>query len=98
MAALGTDTFADNGSNTRFVFSHGVGAATIAGFEAGGGGRDSVVLPSSDASRIGQILTHAQDDGLGNTTLHLGRGDTITFDGIAAADLEAHPGVFRFRA
>ena len=94
VAALGGDTFAANGSNTRFVFHRGVGDETIDGFKVSGPAHDRVSLPNSDSGRLAQILAQAQDDGLGDTTIKLGHGDTLTFAGVSGAALQKHAADF----
>jgi hypothetical protein len=94
--AIGADSFASYGSNTHFVFHHGVGEETIYGFQAAGAGHDTVNLPASSAFWLTQILDHARDDGQGDATMNFGHGDTITFVGVSATQLENHAGDFRF--
>ena len=94
--ALGSDNFADYAGNTHFVFHHGAGAATIYGFQAAGLGHDVLSLPNSEAPRLAQILANATTDKQGDTTLHLGRGDTIKLMGVSVAALKKHQGDFTF--
>ena len=96
--ALGTDTLVDYADTTRFVFSQGVGTETLYGFQVAGTGHDAVSLPSTDAGRLGQILATAQGDGQGDTTIHFGQGDSVTFEGVTKAQLKAHRGDFTFTA
>ena len=95
---LGTDTFAANGTSTRFVLDHGVGDELITGFQVAGAGHDMVSLPNADASRLANILAHATGDGQGDTTIKIGQGDTITFAGVSVAQLQKHAGDFVFHA
>ena len=95
--ALGADTFTDHAASTRFVFDPGDGAETIHGFKAAGRGHDTLDL-GSDAGKLAQVLAHATGDGQGNTTLHLGHGDTITLTGVSMAELKQHKGDFTFHA
>jgi hypothetical protein len=94
--AIAADTFANYGSNTHFVFDHGVGAETIYGFQAAGAGHDTVNLPAPSAFWLTQILDHARGDGQGDATINIGHGDTITFVGVSVRQLENHAGDFRF--
>ena len=97
LALLGADTVTDNAENTRFIFHQGVGQETISGFRAGGPGHDVISLPASDADKLAQVLLHATGDGQGNTTIHLGHGDSITLIGVSKAELQKHEGAFVFR-
>ena len=79
------------------VFGPGLGAETIHGFNAAGRGHDTLDL-GSDAGKLAQILAHATGNGQGDTTLHLGHGDTITLTGVGVAELKHHKGDFAFHA
>ena len=95
---LGADTFAANGTSTRFVLDHGIGDELITGFQVAGAGHDTVSLPNSDASRLANILADATSDGQGDTTIKIGQGDTVTFAGVSVAQLQKHAGDFVFHA
>ena len=95
---LGTDTLAADGSNTRFVLYHGIGDELITGFQATGADHDMVSLPNSDAIRLAGILAHATSDNQGNTTLKLGRDDTLTFVDISREQLQKHAKDFVFHS
>ena len=88
--ALGDDTFSDYADKTRFLFQKGFGRETIYGFKATGSGHDVLQLPASDASKLAQILTSMTSDGQGDTTLHLGGGNTIELFGVTKAELKAN--------
>ena len=96
--ALGTDLIVDYADSTRFVFSAGVGAETLYGFQVAGAGHDTVSLPPTEAGRLGQILATAQGDGQGDTTIKIGQGDSITFEGVTKAQLKNHRADFNFTA
>lgn len=92
--ALGHDTFSNDGHNIGFVFRAGVGSELITDFRVSGRGRDCLVLPPSQSTNLGAILGGATDSG-GEVTLHVGQ-DSITLQGVTAAQLKAHPHDFRF--
>ena len=98
VAALGTDLFTNNGSQTRFVLDAAAGQETIMGFKVAGAGHDTIDLPDSQSSRLAKILASAQGVGQGDTTITFAPGDTITFAGVSVAQLQKHAQDFVFQA
>ncbi len=93
---LGDDTVTGNGGNDVFNFALGDGNDTFVAFTEGAGVRDVIQLSGFGAAfdTFAEVLAAATDDGMGNTVIDFGGGDTITILGDLKGDLDADDFVF----
>ncbi len=81
----GDDTLTGSAAADTFVFSQPIGADTIHAFDTA----DDVVdlIGYDQFSSFADIIAHVSDNASGDAVLDLGSGQSITFNGVHAADL-----------
>jgi len=84
----GNDTMSGTLGADRFVFQTGDGVDQVNAFQASGGLQDILDF-SGDAAITGIGDLSINDDGLGNTIIGYGAGDSITLLGVNSGDLGA---------
>ncbi len=80
--------------HSLFVFGPAAGQTLITDFHLGGHGHDVISLPAGCFASIAAVLHGIHDVG-GDAVISLNPRTSITFEGIGAADLRAHPQDFR---
>lgn len=84
-----------SGGNVTFASDSGDKKDSITNFIASGNSHDTLNLSDSGIHNMGQLLHHSVTSG-GDTTIHLDSYSSITLDGVSKAQLQAHPGDFKF--
>ncbi|WP_198031744.1 Ig-like domain-containing protein [Bradyrhizobium sp. Ec3.3] len=82
----GDDTLTGSGGHNTFVFSQAIGHDVVHSFEVSS---DVIDLISYGWQSFGDVQAHTADDASGNAVITLATGQTITLDGVHAADLTA---------
>ena len=92
----GDDLLIGGAGDDTFLYFAGDGADVITDFEAGAGTDDAIRLfnlgPAFDT--FAEVLAATTDNGMGNTVIDFGGGDTITLQGVAIAQLHQDDFVF----
>ncbi|MDA9410580.1 hypothetical protein XH80_28665, partial [Bradyrhizobium sp. CCBAU 45384] len=82
----GNDTLTGSSGHDTFVFSQPIGNDVVHSFEVSS---DVIDLISYRWQSFADVQAHAADDASGNAVITLADGQTITLDGVHAADLTA---------
>ncbi|OKO71616.1 Ig-like domain-containing protein, partial [Bradyrhizobium sp. NAS96.2] len=82
----GDDTLTGSSGHDTFVFSQPIGNDVVHSFEVSS---DVIDLISYGWQSFADVQTHTADDANGNAVITLADGQTITLDGVHAADLTA---------
>ncbi|WP_343519990.1 calcium-binding protein [Sphingomonas sp.] len=82
----GDDVLYGDGGADTFVFGTGSGADTIADFRTG---IDKLDLSALGFANFDAVLAATEDDGSGNSVIHLGGGNQVVLTGVAKAQLTA---------
>lgn len=85
----GNDTLNGGNGNDLYVFDLAAGNDVIQGFSAGMGTEDVIDLSIYNGTfdNFADVLAATSDDGMGNTVIDLGGGNSITLNGVLEASL-----------
>ena len=95
LGALPNSTLTGEGAHTTFVFGFHPGQSVVTDFHAEGFGHDVLSLPAARFGSVAAVLHHTQTIEQ-DAVISVGPHETITLQGVTAAELRAHPGDFRF--